>query len=149
MSRSASGGIWNAGKGTAHLHSPMGPSLRRRGVWQWQDGKKIFCGSAQNKVRDCVRKERCPDIRMNSKAEAVVIPMMLQAQQHPIFQGVNSPRILVCPRGRTRKRTVSIGGIGERISDQGRKSYSIPLDNNRISLKGDRELQRRWLTSPE
>jgi hypothetical protein len=111
----------------------MGPSLRCLGVWQWQDGKKIFCGSIQEKVRDHIRKKRCPDIRMNCKAEIVKIPMMRQAQQHPIFQGVNSPRILPSPRARTRKRIADISGIGEGISDKCRKLSNIPLDNNKIS----------------
>jgi len=95
----------------------MGPSLQHPGVWWWQDGKKIFCGSAQKKVRDCIMKKRCPDLRINSKVEIVIIPMMLQAQQHPIFQGVNSPKILLCLRARTRKWIFGIGGISERVTD--------------------------------
>jgi hypothetical protein len=43
--------------------------------------------------------------------------MMLQAQQHPIFQGVNLPKILHCPRARTRKLIVGIGGISEKITN--------------------------------
>jgi hypothetical protein len=62
-------------------------------------------------------KKRCPDLRINCKTEIVIITMMLQAQQHPIFQGVNSPKILLCPRARTRKRIFGIGGIGERVTD--------------------------------
>jgi hypothetical protein len=85
-------------EGRAHLGVPMAPSVRCTGVWPWQDGKKICCGFAQKKVRDRISNERYPGIRMNRKAEIVVIPMMLQAQQHPIFQGVNSPEILLCPR---------------------------------------------------
>jgi hypothetical protein len=96
----------------------MGPSLRRPGVRQWLDGKKIFRGSAQKKIRDRIRRGRGLDFRMNCKAKIVVIPMMLQAQQDPILQGVDSPEILLCPCGRTRKLTVGIGGIGERISDE-------------------------------
>jgi hypothetical protein len=133
MLSSAARGKRDAREGRAHLGGPMGPSLRRPGVRQYQDGKKIFYESAQKKVRVRMRKERCPDIMMNRKVEIVVIHMMLHAQQDPIFQGVNSPKILLCPRALARKRTVGIGGIGERITDQGRKISSIPLDNNRIS----------------
>jgi hypothetical protein len=68
-----------------HLGGPMGPSLQYHGVWQWQGGKKIFCGSAQRKVRDRIRKDRCPDVRMNSKAEIAVVYMMPQTHQDPIF----------------------------------------------------------------
>ena len=85
---------------------------------QWLDGKKIFRGSAQKEVRDRTKGERDLDFRMNCKAEIVVIPMMLQAQQHPILQGVDSPEILLCPCGRTRKLAVGVGGIGERIFDE-------------------------------
>jgi len=98
---------------------PMGPSLRHPGVRQWLDGKKIFRGSAQKKVRDRLHKEESGlDLRMNCKTKIVVIPMMLQTQQDTILQGVDSPEILLCPCGRTRKLTVGVGGIGERISDE-------------------------------
>ena len=56
-------------------------------------------------------------IRMNRKAKIIVILMMLQAQQDPILQRIDSPEILPCPRGRTRKLTVGVGGIGEWIFD--------------------------------
>jgi hypothetical protein len=117
------------------MDCPMVPSLRRPGVRQWPDGKKIFCRSAQKKVRDRIRRERGLDFRMNRKAKIVVIPMMLQAQQDPILQGVDSPEILLCPCARTRKPTVGVGEIGEGISDELRKSSGIPLDNDGISKK--------------
>jgi hypothetical protein len=56
---------------------------------------------------------------MNWEVEIFVIPMVLQAQQHPIFQGVHSSKILLCPRARARKWIVGIGGIGERVTDSG------------------------------
>ena len=96
----------------------MGPSLRRPGVRQWLDGKKIFRGSAQKKVRDRIRRESGLDLRMDCKAKTVVILMMLKAKQYSILQGVDTPEILLCPCGRTRKTTVGVVRIGERISDE-------------------------------
>lgn len=58
--------------------------------------------------------------------------MMPQAKQDPILQRVDSPEILLCPCGRTRKLIVGIGGIGERISDKYGKSSGVPLDNDGI-----------------
>jgi len=79
--------------------------------------RKYFMGLLKRRVRDRTRKTRFTDISMNRKAETVIILMMLQAKQHPILQGVNSPGILLCPRAGTRERIFGIGGIGKRISD--------------------------------
>ena len=70
---------------------------------------------------------------VNCKAKIVVILTMLQAQQDPILQRVDSPEILLCPCARTRKRIVGVRGIGERITNECRKSIGVPLDNDRIS----------------
>ena len=82
----------------------------------WME-RKYFVGLLKRKL-EIVQGERDFDFRMNFKAEVVVIPMMLQAQQHPILQGVDSPEIVLCPCGRTRKLAVGVGGIGERIFDE-------------------------------
>lgn len=65
---------------------------------------------------------------MNRKPEVAVLPVMGQAEQQPVFQRVDAPRVLAIPGSRTSTQIVCIHRIGKWISDDRCKLADIPLE---------------------